>query len=1096
MNASHRATLVTAPSFATLESALLNAIVDDEDGRRRAVGILPTPYVARRLHRLLDERGRHRRHPLLLTLRELVRRLAGADSTPPVPGAALAVLRALTNDVMLAGPLRAVAAQPGGQGALFAAFDALRAAGYVRPGLFRDAVAAHPAPSPLLRHLAALYERFEQETAALSITGSIRMRAALDAAGSLSVLFRTDRLFIHGFLAFTPYEQTLIASLARSTDLTVYLPFASAGHAGAAARPFAALGPVRDWLLALGCVEMHLPDDEGTTALDHLRRHWPAVSLPAIGAEPDASASALQPSVIVLSAPNIVREVREAARGILRAARDGVPYDEMAVLYSRPETYAPLLAETLTAVNVPVFLEGGRPLVTLPAGRALRQLLLLIHGPARRSAVMEFITSAPLRLPAGAVPARWDRLARVAGVIRGPDQWQSRLRHLVARRTGDAQHAEGPRRDALLDDAAEAGRLLEYAAHLFHRLAAIPHDGGWPEFTTHLRTLAVELLDDPDLPDILTEIDGLTGLNAVEPRISFETFREAALARLREQRVRPNPPAPFPAKEGGEHSAAVDQSSPLPALGEGAGVRAVFLSDISAAQALRFRRVWVLGITDGDFPARPQRDPLLPDDDRDKLGLEPQVPCLPGTSAMQAAREAARFKLLLGAASEQLTLSFPRAEPGGARPYQPSYFLLKVGDTLLGRRLRFDEVDTIPGFRRISAARFAPDDPDDALDETERNLAWMERGGPLSRAAGEGLGEGAADDFANRINALAERRRSRRFTPLDGVFLDPEARARAAARADPTRHPLSPTALETYATCPQRYFLQRVLGLEREDEPDALERLAARDKGGLMHTVLETFYHDLRDAGELPLRPERLDVYRDRLLAALAERCRDEERGGRVGHALLWAVDQAEMADDLLETLDEDVKRAADGFVPAEFERPFGMMGEPAAELALADGRIVRFRGLIDRVDRHEDGRLRVIDYKTGRAGPTTPNRFRGGRAMQAPVYLLAARRAFNVDTALLEAELYYCSRRGNFRRARFDGGALAARGDDLQHIIEAAADGITAGRFFPHPYTKSEQHCRVCDFRLVCDARVDRLWTQKQGDPAAAAFIALTEIE
>jgi hypothetical protein len=58
------------------------------------------------------------------------------------------------------------------------------------------------------------------------------------------------------------------------------------------------------------------------------------------------------------------------------------------------------------------------------------------------------------------------------------------------------------------------------------------------------------------------------------------------------------------------------------------------------------------------------------------------------------------------------------------------------------------------------------------------------------------------------------------------------------------------------------------------------------------------------------------------------------------------------------------------------------------------------------------------------------------------------------------------------------------------------AADGMSTGRFFPHPYTRGEHHCRACDFRQICDSRVDRLWIQKQGDPAAAAFIAITEIE
>ena len=66
--------------------------------------------------------------------------------------------------------------------------------------------------------------------------------------------------------------------------------------------------------------------------------------------------------------------------------------------------------------------------------------------------------------------------------------------------------------------------------------------------------------------------------------------------------------------------------------------------------------------------------------------------------------------------------------------------------------------------------------------------------------------------------------------------------------------------------------------------------------------------------------------------------------------------------------------------------------------IELGDGRTLRVSGKIDRIDRREDGSLVLRDYKTGRAPKDDGGTFRGGRQLQIPFYILAARRSSGPD--------------------------------------------------------------------------------------------------
>jgi ATP-dependent helicase/DNAse subunit B len=87
-----------------------------------------------------------------------------------------------------------------------------------------------------------------------------------------------------------------------------------------------------------------------------------------------------------------------------------------------------------------------------------------------------------------------------------------------------------------------------------------------------------------------------------------------------------------------------------------------------------------------------------------------------------------------------------------------------------------------------------------------------------------------------------------------------------------------------------------------------------------------------------------------------------------------------------------------DDFIPYAYEAAFGIPGRPGPVLEVRDGAdSFRLRGLIDRVDRAPDGRLRIIDYKSGGPSPYTPTNVKKGKKLQLPLYALAAQDALEL---------------------------------------------------------------------------------------------------
>jgi ATP-dependent helicase/nuclease subunit B len=157
---------------------------------------------------------------------------------------------------------------------------------------------------------------------------------------------------------------------------------------------------------------------------------------------------------------------------------------------------------------------------------------------------------------------------------------------------------------------------------------------------------------------------------------------------------------------------------------------------------------------------------------------------------------------------------------------------------------------------------------------------------------------------------------------------------------------VSVTALRDYLECPLRFYFRHLLHMDHVETSKA--ELDAMDFGTLVHTALQQLGTD-------PALRETTDAatLRDGLLAHFESAAR-----ARYGTDLtLPLVIQFESARQRLRAAAEvEARERADGWRTLRVETKF--------ELSLGDGLPV-VSGRIDRIDRHADGRVRVLDYKT-----------------------------------------------------------------------------------------------------------------------------------
>ena len=263
--------------------------------------------------------------------------------------------------------------------------------------------------------------------------------------------------------------------------------------------------------------------------------------------------------------------------------------------------------------------------------------------------------------------------------------------------------------------------------------------------------------------------------------------------------------------------------------------------------------------------------------------------------------------------------------------------------------------------------------------------------------------------------------------------------------------------VERYLECPFKYFAGQVLQLEEEREDES--GLSALERGQLLHGVFESFFDAWRSRGRAGVTADDLDEalalfeeVAERHLAALPEGDRALERTYLLGSAAAPGLAGRAFAVEIEQGI---------GVVERLLEFPFD--GQFAFEAESGTSH-VRVRGKADRLDVLEDGTLRIVDYKLGRAP-------KPARALQLPIYGICAQQTLErqrgISLPIAKAGYVAFKEKNAFvDLAGKSGDVVAALGDGQRRFLAAIA-GIEGGEYPPSP--DEPWTCTRCGFPHVC---------------------------
>ncbi|MEA2165971.1 MAG: ATP-dependent helicase/nuclease subunit [Thermoanaerobaculia bacterium] len=528
--------------------------------------------------------------------------------------------------------------------------------------------------------------------------------------------------------------------------------------------------------------------------------------------------------------------------------------------------------------------------------------------------------------------------------------------------------------------------------------------------------------------------------------------------------------------------------SPLPTI---------FCSDIMRFRGRSFAHLFAIRMQDDLFPQGRVDDPLLPDQDRRALGVR----------EIGDGRDEERmlFQLLLDGA-ESIHFSFAGGD-GFAKVLRPSPLLKSF----------------------VIAQR------------PERRAELLKNFGAAFVRRRDAAGPAGGTPAFPRLRQLQLVAKSGSRSTFDGYLFaehdDDVLRARLASAITS----VSPTQLEDFGECPQKFFFKHILGIRDIDDPEHELQLNARDKGKLDHGILEQFYRGLSEddfarlAAALPqLENEigsRIDMLVDDAFAAMA-------LDAPPFNPTMRAIERTATKRILREFVAHDVADLeSTGFRPKHFEYRFGkarhgkvsdhpeafVLGLGGGAWGVGSGRenpgfgssseggarkdsnddapseslahsppstphTLIVQGTIDRIDARPQG-YRIVDYKGGKAlrHKDLGKKIERGVRLQLALYAMAVAQFFGAESSSVSGAIKpLVAGETNATKFAFE---LAEKESALRETLDLFVSSILGGVFpaFPADDDDDFNACKYCPVNHSCRTRhdfVEKYTVTRFGEP------------
>ncbi len=926
----------------------------------------------------------------------------------------------------------------------------------IEPEEFRKLVHNRRRPSPLDPVVADLYESYQQRLKEAHIYDRQGVYWEAFAACQKErpwALEGVEALFLDGFDDFTPSEFRLLAALAPYLEHMGFGLNYHPRHPSKRDAQTLQAATAEQLIHTLHAEVVELDTPPPTRYTDFAARHlfW---------REKPPEPSGLTENLKLTAYPDAASEIEGVAREVKRLILDdGVAPESIAVVFRDLSSEAPFVRATFERLGVPLRMFHDPPLAeSALCGYVLTLLDALIEW--RREAVIDVLT-APWFNPAteadlasaareALMPA--PTLARYAGIVSGYEEWSAGLERLAREIARGEEDTANPFHVPMADPSAACAALQEAVAQL--RALEVLWPAGKAPPKTHAEAI-----------ETLLEACGVAlGVTALPDAVARERERTAYEALRNVLGVI--------RRWGGDSLAAMSRSTFLAYLDhilrdtphsgkqqrEGVGCM-----DLDRARNLCFDYVFLAGVNEGRMPMGAPVNALYGEDDRRDLaeaGLE-----LEGADARNA-RERLMFHRLFDLPRTAMRLSWNQASRTG-RPALPSPFVNDVKELFPG----------------ISIA--VGDSVADSVSNPWDTLCKRDLCNASVTTAGKGLAKRYPDELRPILDGVAieaQRYSTAPFGAHDGMLTETDA-ATAIAALFGEKRAFSVGQLETYAECPFRFFMERVLRVEDVDEPgQAFDPMVF---GRLLHETLQRFHSQYCGVPVEEIPAEEGEAALMTLAGEVFDAAAWRSAGAPKG---VIAAERIRVKAMLRRYFRLARETRETGWKPAHFEVSFGptrrkerdplSTSEPYAISTEAGP--AQFSGVIDRIDLKDD-QARIIDYKT--RVNVSAKAFTEGVSLQLPLYAAALQRLLLPDTdcrhALLvevgSAKRVHGLQRGTAKDG--DEGLEAAR--EAMQWAETAArhyiSKIRAGLFPPLPYNRA---CHACTRRRPCryeQSRIDR---------------------
>lgn len=766
----------------------------------------------------------------------------------------------------------------------------------------------------------------------------------------------------------------------------------------------------------------------------------------------------------ILAANSVQGEIQEIARRIKSLLLSGAAQPEqIAVVFRNLEEVAPRIKEVCADFGLPFALETRSPLAHTPLLRLVVKLFRLHEQDWPFDLLVDLVGVAAIQRIAGGQGTRSDwriaaeRSIRRAQLPAGRTLLMEQLRLWADDKNHAGQEASQESRDAsvalpileslerMLSDLPARATLADWIGKLEKLVDSLAIPDSQPHWHDLRHALLVILSRDEQLGLANDELTCAQVLHLVE-QIAAEVLLRA------------------------EHDA----------VG-----RVRFLSAANA-RTLQVCHLFLAGVGEQSYSSGESSARLYSQQEVGQFttDLHNQGP----TPEEQAGDAMLLFYEIVTRASESVTLSYPALDAKG-QALSPSPFLTELERCFAPEaipKVTMAVGETASEDRNpLSRSDWRLAGIDAALDGDPQWLAGL-----VSQAETRNVGEA----ILHGVACVGSRSKRDSFGPYEGVFASETVRAALALRFN-EEHLWSPSRLETYASCPFRFFAGQLLHLK------PLEELALRSdhlrRGSLLHQVLAAVHQQPGDpsagASEAAL-VTRFGTALERIIAenplgGLKEALREIERR----EVLAWAPQYAEQEiqyQGKWQSLDQPLR-------PAHFEVRFGPPRHDGAEespdpLSQAvpfvldiGSEQIRLTGQIDRIDMgqvHGVTVFAIIDYKSGQGVKLKAAEMEAGRQLQLPLYALAAEKLLFADlqAVALATGYWNVKEKGfasgrdallEFRTATDKGLQDSAEWNSLMPAIlariEEVIHGVRAGEF---PVYNENQNCTAsCDFSKIC---------------------------